>query len=417
MIASPSGAMTARMIALRSRIRSRRSLPAMMKAARIGRQSRRARPVRCRKTASRSGSTISTLVTPAPAAATASRMRGRMRRASTTIRLSPPSWTLALLDALDRPHRVGGGRQLAARRELDAIALADHGRELAARALGDDPPLVDDPDAIAEALRLLHVVGRVEDGHALPAELLDARQDRVAALRVDADRRLVEDEQPRLVEQPDADVQPPLHAAGELVGTLAGPLVEADDLEHLADAPLQRVTAHAVQLAEEAQVLGRGQLRVDRELLRDVPDRLLRLRRADVDRASGDVHLATVTLQEAADHRDRGRLAGTVRPEQAVGLGWTDAEPDAVDGGAIAVPLAEPVAGEDALGRHRPDGIAGRIRCFAARSTNRLNIGWTTRCIDQPLESAPMDGRRITMLGTGLIGDFYTGCAPRAAQP
>ena len=332
--------------------------------------------MRCRKTASRSGSTISTLVTAGlgggdgfeDARQDAPRIDDDQAQAALV--------DARLLDALDRPHRVGGRRQLAARRELDAIALADHAGELAARALGDDPSLVDDPDAIAEALRLLHVVRGVEDGHALPAELLDARQDRVPALRVDADGRLVQDEQLRLVEQADADVQPPLHAARELVGPLAGPLVEADDLEHLADPPLQRVAAHPVQLAEEAQVLGRGQLRVDRELLRDVPDRLLRVRRADVDRASGDVHLPAVTLQEAADHRDRGRLAGPIRPEQAVGLGWTDAEPDTVHRRSLAIALPEAVADEDiavggrgcTLGRHRTDGIAARrVRAKSVR--------------------------------------------------
>ena len=34
-----------------------------------------------------------------------------------------------------------------------------------------------------------------------------------------------------------------------------GAIVEPDDLEHLADAPLQLRAAHPVQLAEEAQVL------------------------------------------------------------------------------------------------------------------------------------------------------------------
>ena len=62
-------------------------------------------------------------------------------------------------------------------------------------------PVVDDPDPVAQALGLLHVVGRVEDRHALARRGARRLEDRVAALRVDADRRLVEDQQPGPVEQ------------------------------------------------------------------------------------------------------------------------------------------------------------------------------------------------------------------------
>ena len=43
----------------------------------------------------------------------------------------------------------------------------------------------------------------------------DRLEDRVAALGVDAHRRLVEEQQARPVEQADADVEPALHAAAE----------------------------------------------------------------------------------------------------------------------------------------------------------------------------------------------------------
>ena len=67
-------------------------------------------------------------------------------------------------------------------------------------------------------------------------EALDALEDRVAALRVDADGRLVEDEQPRAVQQADADVEPPLHAARVGLGLVVGAVGQADHVEHLVDA-------------------------------------------------------------------------------------------------------------------------------------------------------------------------------------
>ena len=198
----------------------------------------------------------------------------------------------ALADRRARGRRAPIGRpsrpaaRSPRRGQADPVALADEVDQLAARPLGPDPPLVDDPDAVAEPLRLLHVVGRVEDRHPLLAEGLDARQDRVPALRIDADGRLVEDEQLRPVEEADGDVQAALHAARELLGPVLRPVGQADDLEELGDPVAQRPAAHAVELAEEDEVLAGGQVRVDRQVLGHVADGGLGRGRAR-DRSAG----------------------------------------------------------------------------------------------------------------------------------
>ena len=92
--------------------------------------------------------------------------------------------------------------------------------------------LVDDADTVAEALGLLHVVGRVEDGHAALAQRVDRLEDGVAALRVDADGGLVEHQQLRLMQQTDADVEAALHAAGVVIGAVVGAVGQPDQLEH-----------------------------------------------------------------------------------------------------------------------------------------------------------------------------------------
>ena len=81
---------------------------------------------------------------------------------------------------------------------------------------------------------------------------LDALEDRVAALRVDADGRLVEDQQRRPVQQADADVQPALHAAGVLLGLVLGPVGQADDVEHLVDARFAPAPAQPVEPARRS---------------------------------------------------------------------------------------------------------------------------------------------------------------------
>src|SRR5690606_40349743 len=123
------------------------------------------------------------------------------------------------------------------------------GEELAPGALGDQAAVVDDAEAVAEPLGLLHVVGGVEDRHALPGQGLDALEDGVAALGVDADGGLVEHEQAGPVEQAGRDVGPPLHATRVLPHPVAGPVGEADDLEHLGDRKSTRLNSSHVKIS------------------------------------------------------------------------------------------------------------------------------------------------------------------------
>ena len=307
--------------------------------------------MRWRNTASRSGSTTSTERTAAPSRPIVSRSFGRSRRDSTTSRSIPPSLRRRLADALDRPKLAGRRPEVAGGRELHAVQSADELDELAPGAFGDDPALVDDPDPVAEPLGLLHVVGRVEDPHPGLAELLDAREDRVPALRIDADGGLVEDQESWLVEQPDRDVEAALHAAGVVLGPLAGPVGEIDELQDRVDPLRQARAGEAVEATEEAEVLPSREVRVDRQVLRHVADRGLRLDGADVDRLAVDDDRARVAGEDAADHRDRRRLAGPVRAEEPVRLAPSDLERHAVDG----------LAGAELLrGGRRSGGLAAR---------------------------------------------------------
>ncbi len=222
------------------------------------------------------------------------------------------------------------------------------------------------PTRVAEPLGLLHVVRRIEDAHALVAELLDAGQDGVPALRVDTDGRLVEDQQAGPVEQAHADVEAALHPAGELLGPFLRPVREVDDREHLVDPTGELAAAQPVQPPEEREVLAGAEVRVDREVLGHVADRALERRSRGVQGLPGEQHLAGVAAEDPADHRDRRRLPGAVRTEQAVGLARRDLEADAVDRLALAEALSQPRAAEDGGGRRdwrsgeRGDGVSGR---------------------------------------------------------
>ena len=85
-------------------------------------QSRRARPVRCRNTDSRSGRATSTSLTDIWASAAAATMAARLAGASATVRSRPErrfeSKRLGLVARLDRAYRQGGELHLVARLRL-----------------------------------------------------------------------------------------------------------------------------------------------------------------------------------------------------------------------------------------------------------------------------------------------------------
>src|SRR5206468_8862955 len=102
-----------------------------------------------------------------------------------------------------------------------------------------------------EALGLVHVRGRTQHAHGRPA-LADA-VDQVPELppgeRIDARRRLIEDQQVRIVDERAAEAELLLHAAGQLAsGTISeGSQVRA--VEEILDAPRTLVRALPEQAA------------------------------------------------------------------------------------------------------------------------------------------------------------------------
>src|SRR3989442_15576475 len=118
----------------------------------------------------------------------------RSQRMKTTVmRSSPPH-------AGDLTHLVcGRGALVADRRSSEHEESrferigAGLGFELRGRARGDETPVVDHGDAVGHAISFVHVVGGEEHGHALGGpEVAHVGPHLIAALRVEAERRLVE---------------------------------------------------------------------------------------------------------------------------------------------------------------------------------------------------------------------------------
>ena len=238
------------------------------------------------------------------------------------------------------PHHFEDGPVASDR---DPVLLPDHQHQLPPGAFGHDLALIDDPHPVAQALGFFHVVGRVEDGHALGGELLDRLEDRVAGLGIDPDRRLVEDEELGAVKEADGDVEPALHASREFLGDVGCPIRQADHFEHLGDPALEGVSGHPVETAEERHVLGRRQVGVDGQVLGHQPDVGLGSNGSGGHHLTVDPHLSPVELEQPGDHRNRGGLAGAVGTQQPVSLTRSDVKGGAVDRLQIAEALLEPL--------------------------------------------------------------------------
>ena len=89
--------------------------------------------------------------------------------------------------------------------------------------------------------------------------------------RIDAGRRLVEQQHPRLGHERTRQSELLLHAAAQPAGQPVGEAIQIEHPQVAEAAPLDLVARHAAQVADVAQVLGDGEVGIQTERLRQVP--------------------------------------------------------------------------------------------------------------------------------------------------
>ena len=139
---------------------------------------------------------------------------------------------------------------------LVEIGLAGLGQELLQRAGGDDLAFVHRHQPV-EALGFVHIGGSDDHAHLRPAcaDGVDEVPELAARQRIDAGRRLVENEEIRIVDQSAAEAQLLLHAARELTGRARFELFHGRRRQELGDALPPLFRALSEQTAEEVNVL------------------------------------------------------------------------------------------------------------------------------------------------------------------
>ena len=245
-------------------------------------------------------------------------------------------------------HGVADTRQTA--EQLDRDWLGEQQLDVVERELADrldaidldEAALADDRDPVAGPVDLVDDVRRQEDRPAVGAGFADELEERLLDERVEPGRRLVEDEQVRLVlerhDQPDLL----LVALGVLAEAPAR--VEVEPLDQVVDVG---AVDPAAQVREVGDGVGAGQAVVQVELARQVADPPM-----DRDRVDGRLDAehrgpAAGRTDEVEQDPHRRRLARAVGSEEPEDLALADLEVEVDDAAVRAVRLREALGLDD----------------------------------------------------------------------
>ena len=204
----------------------------------------------------------------------------------------------------------------------------------------DHAALVDDDDALAGLGDFRKDVGAEDDG-VVAGEAADEVAGLDDLLRVEAGRRLVEDQHFRVVDERLRQADPLPVALRELAAVAVGHVVDVGALHHRRDALAPLLRRHALDAGDEVEVLAHRHVRVERRRFRQVAGAALGFDRVREDVEPGHRRLAFGRRHVAGQDPHRGGLAGAVRPEEAEDLAPLDTKTDVVHGRDPAVAFGD----------------------------------------------------------------------------
>src|SRR5215207_3892048 len=175
---------------------------------------------------------------------------------------------------------------------------ADAGLQFVRSALCGDAAVIEHGDAISEPVGLLEVLGGEEDGRAVGCERADDAPELLATARVEAGRRLVEEEHRNRDDEAEREVEATAHAARVGADPSGRGIRELEALEELGHPPARFAAAEPREAAEHHEVLGAREHLVDGGGLPGERDAALHLLGLCCDVEVGDVRGAGVWPHE-----------------------------------------------------------------------------------------------------------------------
>ena len=191
-------------------------------------------------------------------------------------------------------------------------------------------------------------MGGDQDGAAiLDAQLTDQCGELSHTGRIDAERRLIHDDDFRVLHEDIGDAETLPHTSRVGARLPVRGVGHADPLEE-ADGPLFRCfSCEAVHHAGENQVLTTAHVRIEADIIRQVADDFLDRQRIPRAVEAIDFSCTGGRIREAEQHQGRGGLAGAVRTEQTEDLAFMNLEVQVIDRGYVAVLLHQLVRPDD----------------------------------------------------------------------
>ena len=205
------------------------------------------------------------------------------------------------------PRAIVSGRwPFASERRIDACANLTDG------AVGDHATTVDDPHVSADIRELGEDVTAEEDRLVAPAQFEHELAKLDASSWIEIARRLVEDEDLRIVQENACELHSLLQALRELRDVAIERPFHAREPCYFSHSARRQV----LNGGKEFQVLGAADALVDARVIGHVAEESAHAPRigAHVDAANFD--LAGIRLVERGDRTDRGRLAGSVGADE-----------------------------------------------------------------------------------------------------
>src|SRR5262245_6647531 len=182
--------------------------------------------------------------------------------------------------------------------------------------------------------------------------------------------------------------------------------LEARKLQHPRDLVAALLRRHTVHASEEIEVLVDRQIVVQRKLLRHVPHALPYGRCANRATHAGKLDFPFGGIEQAAQHLDRGGLAGAVRPEQAVDLSVANVEAEIVNGSKVSEVSRQMLRADRDLSTERLMILRGGKRnflYFLAERTEPRHEGVLEERLVSP-DFVDRDARGLELLTQMLFG-------------
>jgi len=225
-------------------------------------------------------------------------------------------------------------------REAHLLGSAETGRQLFLGVLGHDPAVVDDDHALGDRRGFGQDVGAQDDG-TRARQVADQLPDFDDLFRVEPDRRLVQDEDRRVVDEGLGQPDPLLEAAGEVGDQPAPRLAQRHPLQDLVEGHRQAFRLDVLDPPDEGQVLGDRHLGVERQDFRQIADQAFDLLGLVEAVVAVDLRGAGRGRQGGRQDAHRGGLAGPVRTQKGQDLPFVHGEADVGDGGLGTVELGQ----------------------------------------------------------------------------